>query len=245
MSGIDVSKLSDCTNLTSAECLCSNKDALTELTDTAKSACKTAGIGTSNTHPTSHELLNLTLTPDLTNLSSTLCANTSNTAAAVPARHASKPMEPATGFGMMEHNSKRAYRPTSDDSTDDDDLPAADAADAAAPRVVYVTETRTECSCKSTPAPYDRMHISQISVNVPMSSSMGSVMATSTPYNSAMMPSSSVIFGSQVSVATPGPSGASANRFHTFQGAAHKTSAALGGIAALGVAAVMGLMIAL
>ena len=74
---------------------------------------------------------------------------------------------------------------------------------------------------------------------------MGGVRAASTPYSGAMMPSSSVIFGSQVSVATPGPSGASANRFHTFQGAAHKTSAAQGGIAALGVAAVMGLMIAL
>lgn len=153
-------------------------------------------------------------------------------------------MEPATGFGMMEHNSKRAYSPTSGDSVDDD-LAAVDTADVAAPRVVYVTETRTECSCKSTSAPYDRMHISQIPVNVPMSSSMGSVMAASTPYNGAMMPSSSVIFGSQVSVATPGPSGASANHFHTFQGAAHKTSAVQGGVAALGVAAVMGLMIAL
>lgn len=152
-------------------------------------------------------------------------------------------MEPGTGFGMMEHNSKRAYRPMPDDSADND-LTAVDAVDAAAPRVVYVTETRTECSCKSTSAPYEHMHISQIPVDVPMSSNMASVVAASTPYNGAMMPSA-VIFGSHVPVATPGPSGASANHFHTFQGAAHKTSAVQGGIAALGVAAAMGLMIAL
>lgn len=138
-------------------------------------------------------------------------------------------MEPASG---SEHN-KRAYRPSSDDM--------------ATPRVVYVTETRTECSCKSTPA-LDPMHFSQIPVDVPMSSSMGAMMAASTPassYGAMMAASSSVIFGSQMSAATPSPSGASANRFHTFQGAAPKTSAVQGGIAALGVAAVMGLMIAL
>ncbi|KAJ5891001.1 uncharacterized protein N7473_007229 [Penicillium subrubescens] len=164
---------------------------------------------------------------DLTSLISAACANTSKGSAAAPARHASKPMELA--------NDKRAYRPSSDDM------------DMSAPRVVYVTETRTECSCKSTPA-LNPMHISQIPVDVPMSSSMGAMMAASTPAssNGAMMAaSSSVIFGSQMSAATPTPSGASANRFHTFQGAAPKTSAVQGGIAALGVAAVMGLMIAL
>jgi hypothetical protein len=167
-------------------------------------------------------------TPDLTSLISTACADTSTSSAAAPARHASKPMEPASGF---EHN-KRAYRPSSDDM--------------AAPRVVYVTETRTEYSCKSTPA-LDPMHISQIPVHVPMSSSMGAMMAASTPAssNGVMMGASSVIFGSQMSAATPTPSGASGNRFHTFQGAAPKTNAVQGGIAALGVAAVMGLMIAL
>jgi hypothetical protein len=104
------------------------------------------------------------------------------------------------------------------------------------------------------------MHISQIPVDVPMSSSMGAMTAASSPvsyngammaasspasYNGAMMATSSVIFGSQMSAATPTPSGASPNRFHTFQGAAPKTNAIQGGIAALGVAAVMGLMIAL
>ena len=142
-------------------------------------------------------------------------------------------MEPASGFGTTEHN-KRAYRPSSDDY--------------AAPRVVYVTETRTECNCKRTPLAQDPMHISQIPVDVPMSSSMSAMVAASSPASSdgvRMAASSSVIFGSQMSAATPTPSGASANRFHTFQGAAPKTNAIQGGIAALGVAAVMGLMIAL
>lgn len=47
MGGIDLSAYSDCTDLSSTECLCANKDALTELTDAAKSACETAGIGKS------------------------------------------------------------------------------------------------------------------------------------------------------------------------------------------------------
>jgi hypothetical protein len=142
-------------------------------------------------------------------------------------------MEPASDFGVMEDN-KRAYSPSSDDY--------------AAPRVVYVTETRTEYSCKSTPLSNNRMHFSQIPVNVPMSSSMSAMVAASTPAssNSVMMAaSSSVIFGSQMSAATPTPSGASPYRFHTFQGAAPKTNAIQSGIAALGVAAVMGLMVAL
>jgi hypothetical protein len=47
-------------------------------------------------------------------------------------------------------------------------------------------------------------------------------------------------------MATPTPSGASANRFNAFQGAAApQVNAARSGVAALGVAAVMGLMIAL
>lgn len=169
---------------------------------------------------------------DLTNWASLLCSDSSKGAAA-PARHASNPMEPASGVGMTEHN-KRAYRSPSEDI--------------AAPSVVYVTETRTECSCKSTPAPYDPMHISQVPVNVPVRSSTGAMMAASSPAssNGAMMAaSSSVIFGSQMSAATPTPSGASANRFYTFQGAAPKTNAVQGSIAALGVAALMGLMIAL
>jgi hypothetical protein len=64
--------------------------------------------------------------------------------------------------------------------------------------------------------------------------------------NGAMMAaSSSVIFGSHMSAATPAPSGASGSRFQAFQGAAPKTNSVHGGIAALGVAAIMGLMIAL
>lgn len=150
---------------------------------------------------------------------------------AVPARHASKPMEPAMdmhapmGTDEMNHHQQRAYDE---------------------PRVVYVTETR-ECSCKGTPAPNaDPMHISQIPVHVP-SSSMGGMAAASSPASNRVMvggTSSSVLFGSQVSSATPSPSNGP-NRVGTFKGAAAKTDALRGGAAAVAVAAVMGLMVAL
>ncbi|CEJ56135.1 hypothetical protein PMG11_02356 [Penicillium brasilianum] len=207
LSSIDTSKLSTCTDLSDTACICANQEVLTEeLTDAAKDACKTAGV-------------------DLTTWISTVCP-ASTKGAVAPARHASKPMEPA--------NDKRAYRSPSEDET--------------APRVVYVTETLTECSCKSSSVPYNGMHVSQIPVSVPARSSMGAMTAASSPAssNGAMMAaSSSVIFGSHMSAATPAPSGASAGRFQTFQGAAPKTSSVHGGIAALGVAAIMGLMIAL
>lgn len=132
---------------------------------------------------------------------------------------------------------KRAYSPSSETEAE---MPE--------PRVVYVTktETHTACGCKTTPAP---AHISQIPVDVPVSSSMIGMLAASSPVysNGIYIPasSSSVLFGSQASAATPAPSGADPNRFSPFQGAAPRVSAAHGGIAALGVAAVMGLMIAL
>lgn len=156
-------------------------------------------------------------------LASSLCGATSDKVAA-PARHASRPMEPAEELHM------RAYSPSED---------------ASQPRVITVTVTES-CACKTTPT--DAMHISQIPVFVPASSSMGSMAAASSPsYSNGIRvggSSSSAIYGSQMS-ATPTPSGASANRFHTFQGAAPQVNAARGGVAALGVAAVMGLMIAL
>lgn len=124
-------------------------------------------------------------------------------------------------------------------------------AEPAIPRVVYVTETRTDCSCKTTPASMAR--VSQIPVNVPASSSMsgmmaGSSAAPSASYSHGMMvkaASSSVVFGSQASAATPSPSGVDANRFSSFQGAGAKSVSVHGGVAALGVAAVMALMAAL
>jgi hypothetical protein len=140
-------------------------------------------------------------------------------------------MEPAN------MNIKRAYSPSSET---EDKMPE--------PRVVYVTmtETHSACSCKTTPAP---AHISQIPVDVPVSSSMIGMLAASSPVisNGVLIPasSSSVLFGSQASAATPAPSGADPNRFSAFQGAAPQVSAAHGGIAALGVAAFMGVMIAL
>jgi hypothetical protein len=94
-------------------------------------------------------------------------------------------------------------------------------------------------------------HISQIPVDVPASSSMGAMMAASSgavpsaSYSHGMKvnaASSSVVFGSQ---ATPSPSGVDANRFNSFQGAGVKSVSVHGGVAALGVAAVMALMAAL
>lgn len=134
-------------------------------------------------------------------------------------------MQPAEDLHM------RAYSPSED-------------ADASQPRVMTVTVTES-CACRTTPT--SAMHVSQIPVYVPSSSSMGGMAAASSPaYNGILVgaSSSSAIYGSQMS-ATPTPSGASANRFHAFQGAAPQVNAARSGVAALGVAAVMGLMIAL
>lgn len=160
----------------------------------------------------------------MSNLDASLCG-ASNDKDAAPARHASRPMQPAEDLHL------RAYSPSED-------------SDASQPRVMTVTVTES-CACKSTPT--SPMHISQIPVYVP-SSSMGGMAAASSPaYSHGILvggSSSSAIFGSQMS-ATPTPSGASANRFNAFQGAAPQVNAAHGGVAALGVAAVMGLMIAL
>lgn len=121
----------------------------------------------------------------------------------------------------------------------------------AVPRVVYVTETKTDCSCKNTPAPNAHLaHVSQIPVDVPASSSryMAGMAAVSTPasYSHGLMGSatSSVIFGSQASAATPSPSGVDPSRFSPFQGAA-APGVSVHGLAAAGVAAVMALMVAL
>lgn len=147
-------------------------------------------------------------------------------------------MDMSKDMGNMEH--KRAYMPDS-----------MAGAESVAPRVVYVTETRTECSCKSTPAPFDPKHMSQIPVNVPTHSSsmMAGMAAASTPGMSMShgvlvgAASSSVIF--RGASATPTPSGASPNRYNSFEGAAPKANALNSAVAALGVAAVMGLMVAL
>ncbi|KAJ5687191.1 hypothetical protein N7536_009810 [Penicillium majusculum] len=160
---------------------------------------------------------------DLSTISSTLCPSDGE---AAPARHASKPMMLAD---------KRAYAPEP------------------APRVVYVTKTHTDCSCKSTPVVEKPLHVSQIPVNVPASSSLASVAAaSSTPADRehGLMggaASSSVVFGPQASGATPSarPSGVDPTRFSPFQGAAAVGASVNGGVAALGVAAVMAVMVAL
>lgn len=187
--------------------------------------------------------------PDMNDLDASLCGSAGNMPA--PARHASRPMQPAEDMplGMnqnelMNHNT-RAYSPSMHIESK---MPAPAADRQAMPSVIYVTETRTECSCKSTSGP-SSMHISQIPVHVPASSSMGAMLAASSPVmsNGIMVgaSSSSVVFGSQMSAATPTPSGASASRFNAFQGAAPLVNAAQSGAAALVVAALMGLMIAL
>ncbi|KAJ5293739.1 hypothetical protein PENANT_c002G06647 [Penicillium antarcticum] len=208
---------SDCDGKSAQDCACSNSDAFSALSNSTE-AC--TGI-------------------DLSKLTDSLCADTSSREA-TPFRHASAPMERVQAPNAhMNMNEKRAYAP----------------AEPAMPRVVYVTETRTECSCKATPTPSDPMaHISQIPVDVPASSSMGAMMAASSgampsaSYSHGMMvnaASSSVVFGSQASAATPSPSGVDANRFNSFQGAGTKSVSVHGGVAALGVAAVMALMAAL
>lgn len=180
----------------------------------------------------------------MTDLEASLCGSSEGMLA--PARHASKPMEPALDMQLDNeaHLAARAYSPS---MNSDSDMPEAHAAAREGiPQTIYVT--RTDCSCKATPA-MNQKHMSQIPVDVPTSSSMGAMRAATSPAvmsNGILVgaSSSSVLFGSQMS-ATPTPSGASANRFHAFQGAAPAVSAAQGGAAALGVAAVMGLMIAL
>ncbi|CAG8021719.1 unnamed protein product [Penicillium salamii] len=172
---------------------------------------------------------------DLSSLTDALCSS-SREAEAAPARHASSPMM------LADPLNKRAFAPQAES-------PAS--AVPAVPRVVYVTETKTDCSCKSTPAPDSKLaHISQIPVDVPASASgsaMPSMAVASSPAGHSHVPmgaASSVAFGSQASAATPMPSGADPNRYSSFQGAA-APSASVHGVAAVGVAAVMALMVAL
>ncbi|CAG7944501.1 unnamed protein product [Penicillium nalgiovense] len=190
---IDTSTFTSCKDKTSQECFCANKSALEALTASSAPAC--TGL-------------------DLSTLASTLCNTDSDEPE--PARHASKPMQPAN---------KRAE---------------------AAPRVVYVTETRTDCSCKNTPVPERPVHISQIPVDIPASSSMAS-MASSTPGRGhGLMGGAASSFGSKVSgpTASAVPSGVDPTRFSPFQGAAAAVEVHAG-VAVLGVAAVMAVMVAL
>ncbi|KAJ5561746.1 hypothetical protein N7535_003793 [Penicillium sp. DV-2018c] len=165
---------------------------------------------------------------DLSALTNSLCASKDPAASPAPARHASLPMQPAQ---------KRAFAPEPE-------------APEPIPRVVYVTETRTDCSCKSTPVVERPMHVSQIPVQVPASSSMGAKMgavAMSTPAASSykhgvlVAASSSVVFGP---MATPTPSGVDPSRFSQFTGGAERGSSIGRGLMA-GVVAVMGVMAAL
>lgn len=216
MSDIDLSTVESCSNKSSINCICST-DFSHKISNDAAATCKNAGIS-----------------PD--ELKSKLCSGASSGASsrvAAPARHASRPMEPVSNMDM----DKRAYAP-----------PIAEhgAAEPAVPRVIYVTETKTECGCKPSATPFDPSHLSQIPVQVPASSSMGGMAAASAPAysHSVVVGTSSAFWPFNSHSATPTPSGASAQGFSPFTGSAPNV-AVHGGVAALGVAAVMGLMIAL
>ncbi|KAJ6018794.1 hypothetical protein N7499_010024 [Penicillium canescens] len=219
----DTYSFSNCDGKSAQDCFCSNSDAISSLSPSTASACSGIDINT----------LIDSLCPSNSTSTSTAASRETHT---TPFRHASKPMERVQAPNAhMNMNMERAYAP----------------AEPAVPRVVYVTETRTDCSCKTTPA--SMAHVSQIPVNVPASSSMSGMIAASSAapsasYSHGMMvnaASSSVVFGSQASAATPSPSGVDANRFSSFQGAGAKSVSVHGGVAALGVAAVMALMAAL
>ncbi|KAJ5793687.1 hypothetical protein N7457_000286 [Penicillium paradoxum] len=165
---------------------------------------------------------------DLAALTSSLChgshaapaapaAPVPDAPAPAPARHASMPMQPA----------KRDH--SNEDGT----------------QVIYVTETRNDCSCKSTPIAESPAHVSQIPVDVPVSS-MGPMVTGAAPNHShgVLGRPSSVIFGPQASAATPSPSGVDPSRFSSFEGAAAPGVAVNGGVV-VGVAAVIGFMAAL
>ncbi|KAJ6166882.1 hypothetical protein N7470_002329 [Penicillium chermesinum] len=114
-----------------------------------------------------------------------LCARFAAPALA-PARHLSHPMERVT--------EKRAYAPPADASR----------------QVVYLTKTEYACNAKSTPV--DPMHVSQIPVQVPapssMAKSMGNMAGVATPsYSNGVLvaATSSAVYGSQISAATPTP----------------------------------------
>ncbi|KAJ5916594.1 hypothetical protein N7504_000609 [Penicillium tannophilum] len=216
MNDIDLSTLESCANKNATDCVCST-DFTDKLSDEVTATCTAAGVS-----------------PD--DFKSKLCSSASSSTSsrvAAPARHASRPMEPVSNIEMA----KRAYAPS---------IAEHGAAEPALPRVIYVTETKTECGCKPSATPFDPSHLSQIPVQVPASSSMGGMAAASAPaYSHGVVVGSSSAswpFGSHS--ATPTPSGASAQGFHPFTGSAPNV-AVHGGVAALGVAAVMGLMIAL
>ncbi|KAJ5492929.1 hypothetical protein N7539_001675 [Penicillium diatomitis] len=161
---------------------------------------------------------------DLAAWASSLCGTSSTSQDTSSARHIGSPMEPARVLN------ERAYS-----ASVENNVPTS---------VVWVTETRTDCSCKSTSHPADRAHASQIPVYVPTGSSMSSgVAAWATPTPSASA-SWSAMHSSHMSVATPGPSGASPS-IYTFEGAAPRVNALQGSVAAIGATIVMGLMVAL
>ncbi|KAJ5818554.1 hypothetical protein N7474_004145 [Penicillium riverlandense] len=185
----DPSQFSDCSDLTSAECFCANKDVIDAIGNDIAETCSGSGI-------------------TFDDLSGSLCKSDN---AETGDRHASKPMEPV--------NHKRAFAPE------------------ASAEVRVVTVTETQCSCASTQRAM-MPGVSQIPIDIPASSSRANPSSSM-----GLMSSSSGLFGSHS--ATPTPSGASASRFNAFQGAAPAGSAVHGGVAALGVAAVMALMVAL
>ncbi|KAJ5211204.1 hypothetical protein N7491_011024 [Penicillium cf. griseofulvum] len=105
---------------------------------------------------------------------------------------------------------------------------------------IYVTETRTDCGCKSTGVA--GMRVSQVPVSVPTSSVRAS--STSVARHGAASSIRRAGVAPSAGVMPSAGAGVDATRFSPFQGAAVGVSVH-GGVVVLGVAAVMAVMVGL
>ncbi|KAJ5360807.1 hypothetical protein N7517_009998 [Penicillium concentricum] len=165
-----------------------------------------------------------TLCPDETKSTETKATETKATETRAAFRHAGRPMQPV----------KRAD---------------------GAKLTIYVTETRSDCGCTSTAVGghvhgsatpvAGSMHISQIPVHVPTGSMGGVAAASSTPVRDHGLMGGTASSSVEQVGATPSgrPSGVDAKSFSPYTGAAVGVS--VNGVVVLGVAAVMGVMVAL
>jgi hypothetical protein len=121
---------------------------------------------------------------------------------------------------------------------------------------IYVTETRTDCGCKSTGV---AGHASQVPVSVPTPSSSvarassssvrghgpaSSVRRVGVAPSAGVTPSVGVTVSAGATASASAGAGVDATRFSPFQGAAVGVSVN-GGVVVAGVAAVMAVMVAL
>ncbi|KAJ5154951.1 uncharacterized protein N7500_010390 [Penicillium coprophilum] len=219
------SSFTSCTNKTSEECFCANKAALQSMSASSVPAC----IGL-----------------NLLSLVSTLCTDTNEIKIAG-----------TKSIGTISTETKAAETKSTETKAADANPAFRHAGkpmepvkrDGGAKHTIYVTEIRTDCTCKT--ATGSPMHVSQIPVHVPTSSSMVS-MVSSTPVGrqhgllGGVASSSVVGHVGATSSATPSAraSGVDAKSFSPYQGAAAGVSVN-GGVVMLGAAAVMAVMVAL